>query len=251
MSLVRTARNVAGRLVPFMRRRGVLPVLVSCARWGVAWVAGRVTVRRTPPTFDVDGEALRYVHHPYNNTWLNERAVEVSLARRLVERRGAAGLLEVGNVLGHYGAVEHRVVDKYEAAAGVENVDVLDLVDGTSYATVVSVSTLEHVGLDEVEQDPTKPDRAIATLKSLLAPGGLLWVTVPVGYNTALDESLREGRHGFTRLTALRREARRNAWSQVPVEHVWDAPYDRLLYTAHGLLVAEYEAPGRPKATRR
>jgi hypothetical protein len=68
-------------------------------------------------------------------------------------------------------------------------------------------------------------------------------VTIPVGYNPHLDERLRAGEYGFTTTRALRREATRNRWHEVPLDEVWDAGYDRLVYTAHGLVVAEYVRP--------
>lgn len=133
----------------------------------------------------------------------------------------------------------HTVVDKYEQAPGVRNIDV-DLPG--PFDLVLAVSTLEHVGLDEAVRDPEKPARAIERLASLLAPGGRLWCTFPVGYNDALDEQLREDRLGFTRLTALRRVGRNNRWEQVPVEDVWGVRYDWLLYTAQAIVVAELVA---------
>jgi len=38
-------------------------------------------------------------------------------------------------------------------------------------------------------------------------------------------------------------EDTRHVWRQVPVEQAWRAEYGRLLCPAHGLLVAEYDAP--------
>jgi SAM-dependent methyltransferase len=149
----------------------------------------------------------------------------------------------VGNVLSHYVPVSHPVIDKYEQAEGVRNVDVVDLDLSGPFDLILAVSTLEHVGLDEDVHDPGKPARAIATLASVLAPGGRLWCTFPVGYNDALDAQLRSGTLGFTRLTALRRTGRANRWEQVPVEQVWGIPYDRLLYTAHAVVVAELLRP--------
>jgi hypothetical protein len=140
--------------------------------------------------------------------------------------------------------VAHTVADKYERAPGVHNVDVVDVGDGDlagPYDLILAVSTLEHVGLDEEVQDPDKPARAVARLASLLAPGGRLFCTFPVGYNPALDERLRTDGLGFTRLTALRRTGRDNRWVQAPLDEVWGVPYDRLLYTAHAVVVAELE----------
>jgi SAM-dependent methyltransferase len=180
-----------------------------------------------------------YFTHRYHYTWLNERAVEIALAQRVLADHPGARVLEIGNVLGHYQQVSHTVVDKYEQAPGVHNVDVADLDLGAEFDLVIAISTLEHVGLDEDVANPEKPARAVARLREHLAPGGLLWVTHPVGYNPALDEQIRTGAIRFTELRALRRDGRRNRWSEVPVDQVWSAAYDRLLYTAHGIVVAE------------
>jgi hypothetical protein len=79
----------------------------------------------------------------------------------------------------------------------------------------------------------------VAHLTSLLAPGGRLFCTFPVGYNPALDERLRTDGLGFDRLTALHRTGRDNRWTQVPVDEVWGVAYDWLLYTAHAVVVAD------------
>jgi hypothetical protein len=184
-----------------------------------------------------------YLNHRYNYTWLNERPVETALAFEVLRDHAGQDVLEIGNVMSQYVSVDHLVVDKYEHASGVVNADVVDLHLDAKFDLILAVSTLEHVGLDEETLDPDKPCRAISRLKGLLKPGGLLWVTLPVGYNTDLDHQLRAGDLGFTRLRAMVREDARNKWRQVPVEQVWQEGYDRLLYTAHGLVVAEYVAP--------
>lgn len=237
------------RVARHTRDRGLLPVLADCLSWGVRWVAGRpLAGRRGSATFTFDGAEHRYHRAAYNYTWLNERSVELPLAEAQLDAALRAGvqptrILEVGNVLAHYRPVTHTVVDKYEPAPGVRNVDVVDLDLPGPFDLILAVSTLEHVGLDEETQDPGKPARAIATLSSVLAPGGRLWCTLPVGYNPTLDTAVREGRLGFTRVTALRRTGRANRWEQVPLDEVWSVPYDRLLYTAHAIVVGELVRP--------
>ena len=234
--------TIAGRVSRHARARGPVPVLADCLHWGGRWLAGRPRAGRpSAATFDVDGTAHAYLRHAYNYTWLNERAVEIPLAAAVLAEAGpGARVLEVGNVLGHYQRIDHTVVDKYERAPGVHNVDVVDIDLPGPYDLILAVSTLEHVGLDEEVQDPGKPARAVAHLTALLAPGGRLWCTFPVGYNAALDERLRTDGLGATRLTALRRTGRDNRWEQVPVEQVWGTAYDWLLFTAHALVVAEF-----------
>lgn len=218
-------------------------VIRSCVWWAWAWFRGRRRPGRDVGSFEWGGRRLPYFAHRYHYTWLNERAVEIALAREVLARHPGADVLEIGNVLGHYSTVTHTVVDKYEEAPGVVNVDAVDLDLGRTFDLVLAISTLEHVGLDEEAVDPTKPARTVERLKAHLKPGGLLWVTHPVGYNVALDEQIRSGLVGFTRLGALRRSDASNAWREVPVDDVWTARYDRLLYTAHGVVVGEFDAP--------
>jgi hypothetical protein len=233
-----SAATILRRLGPHVREDGALPVLASCVDWGVRWAAGAARARGPAArTFRYDGRDVPYFWHRYNHTWLTERAVELALATEVLDSR--LRTVEVGNVLSHYVPVTHDVVDKYERAPGVRNEDVVDLVLDEPAELIVSISTLEHVGLDEPDVDPDKARRGIERLIAQLAPGGRLWVTIPVGYNLALDRQLREGQLPFTRLTALKRVSARNDWQQVAVDEVWDSGYDRLLYTAHGLLVAE------------
>lgn len=243
MPLLRRAIAVLARLLDTSRERGVADVLRSCGQWGWQWLIGRPRSGRDPGSFSWDGRTLPYFVDHYHYTWLNERTVEIALALDLLEHQPEAEVLEIGNVLGHYTDLTHPVVDKYEHAPGVLNADVADLDLGRTFDLVMAVSTLEHVGLDEDTVDPAKAARAVERLHAHLKQGGLLWVTHPVGYNLALDEQIRSGELAFTRLRGLRREDSRNCWREVPVEEVWGTPYDRLLYTAHAIVVAEFDAP--------
>jgi SAM-dependent methyltransferase len=194
--------------------------------------------------FVLDGERHAYLVHPYKRTWTTERAVEVPVIGALVDAAGAAArVLEVGHVLGHYGARRHVVVDKYERGAGVLNRDVLDLADLGAFDLVVAISTVEHVGWDEEPREPRKAIAAIAALKALLAPGGRLHLTVPVGYNPVLDGALRGGEVQLTRASALRRDGAGTRWREVPVAEAWDVPYDFLLYSARAVVFAAIERP--------
>lgn len=145
------------------------------------------------------GHELDYLAHPYNRSAENERAVEVPIALDFIEGRSGAGL-EVGNVLAHYAEVEHRVVDLYEQAPGVENLDLFDV--SGAYDWIVAISTLEHVrweakgaGLTrwEEEPDPSGPIAGLAHLRSLLAPGGELLLTAPFGQHPYFDGAILSG----------------------------------------------------------
>lgn len=145
--------------------------------------------------FEWDGHRLRYFDHPYNTTLLNDRAVEVPIARAWLTCQHGDGL-EVGNVLSHYQPVEHRVVDRHEQADGVDNLDVFDI-DGT-YDWILAISTLEHVRWDEEPRNP-KATEVVDKLLGLLRPNGRLLVTIPFAQNPYLDGALLTGAYSDAR----------------------------------------------------
>lgn len=147
-----------------------------------------------------NGTTLEPFDHPYNTTALNERAVELAMVQQFLIMRhnweGRLGeVLEVGNVLSHYeGSIalpSRRVVDRFEVAPGVENIDVFDI-EGT-YDTIISISTIEHVGVDDGTDSPMGAFHAITHLRQRLAPGGRFFCTFPTGWNQRLDIFLGAG----------------------------------------------------------
>lgn len=202
------------------------------------WIV-RLTSRAAIFTFR--GETYHYFRHRYNATWRNERAVEIPIARGFLAGIPPEKVLEIGNVLSHYGPVAHCVVDKYEQAEGVTNADVCDFKPGRKFDLILSISTLEHVGWDEEPKDESRVLRAFENLRSLLAPEGKLVVTIPLGYNPSLDRMIREGRTRFSESVYLKRNPPGNIWKEVNAEEVRHPQYDRRSYAAHELLVGIIE----------
>jgi SAM-dependent methyltransferase len=236
------------RIGPRTRRaielRGWRPVTGDYARFGSGLLAGLPrTLVGSHRTFELAGRRYPYLFDRYKWSWLTERAVEVPLVRAVLKRRPEARVLEVGHVLGHYGAHDHLVVDRYEQAPGVLNRDVLELADLGEFDVVVSISTIEHVGWDEDPRDPDQAARALHGLEQLLAPGGRLVVTVPVGYHAELDRALMSGAFRFASTHALRREKLGPHWLEADADDVWGTPYDFLLYSARAVFIGEIERP--------
>lgn len=208
--------------------------------WYRAFLTGPLNPRRRVVWFCVKygwrrgfwygGRRYRYVFRMYNETYNNERAVELPVVWRVVRGAGGKRVLEVGNVLSHYYPIHHVVVDKYEQAPGVLNCDVVEYNPGQPFDLIVSISTLEHVGWDEEPREPGKILVAIEHLTSLLAPGGKLLFTIPLGYHTEFDAHLREGRLRLDEAHYLTRVARPCTWVEVPFEQVgWSYPGNLLI----------------------
>ena len=96
-------------------------------------------------------------------------------------------------------------------------------------------------GATRSRETPVRPCEAVHALRALLAPGGRLVMTVPVGYHLGLDAALRDGDLGAVGLRAMRRERLGPHWREVPVQSTWGASYDFLLYSARAVVVAEFD----------
>ncbi|MDD7922510.1 methyltransferase domain-containing protein [Actinomycetospora chibensis] len=207
---------------------------------GQAWEHATLPLlrrRRAEARFTFDGAELPYEYSLYGQTWRNERTIEIAIARHFLAARDAGRMLEVGNVLSHYGIHGHDVLDRYERAVpGVLNDDVITFDPETRYDTIVSISTLEHVRCDEEEKDPRGSTKALGNLRRLLAPGGRMLVTVPVDWHAGLDADLASGRFALDRGTFYRRTTRFD-WVVAEPEEALAMRYGSPYEAANGLFV--------------
>ena len=146
-------------------------------------------------------------------------------------------ILEIGNVLSHHIQFEHDVLDRYEIAKGVMNEDVVDFESEKKYDLIVSISTLEHVGGTRIHVTVLKILRAIENLKTLLSKGGIIVITVPLGYNEYLDKLLNEGLIRFTEQYQLIRISLGNEWTEASWSEVQHAKYNSTFPFANALVI--------------
>lgn len=163
--------------------------------------------------------------------------MEIAVVWGLVRQYPPQKVLEVGNVLSHYFPIRHDVLDKYEIVPGVINKDAADFESHKNYDLIVSISTLEHIGWDEIPRDSTKIIRAIENLMKCLAKGGTMISTLPIGYNPNLDKMIREGRLKFTKQYCLRKVSTDNRWSEAECSEVLQQSYDHSFHSANGLVI--------------
>ncbi len=224
-----------------VQKRGLFPLLGDVWTLGSGYLRHRVLRKGT--TFVLDGRTYPTLRHTYNVTWDTEHAVEIPLAWSYVRQYAGQRVLEVGNVLSHYHPIEHDIVDKYEQLPGIINVDVVDFDPDYRYDLIVSISTLEHVGWDEVPRDPLKVGRALAHLRGLLAPGGLLLVTIPVGYNPHLDIQFAEGMIPLDETYFMKRISHDADWVEVQRAEVQGLRFGIPFRCANGLIIGMTRAP--------
>lgn len=190
-------------------------------------------------TFEYWGIELKYCRDSYNHSGENERAVEIPIAQWWLEHQIGIGL-EIGNVMAHYGRVHWPVVDRYEPGATL-NLDVFDYNGPADW--ILAISTLEHVRWDEpgMGRHPDGSSLALEHLYSLLRPGGVMLVTVPMGWQPFFDTAILDEKlpvYPDRQCTLVRSEGRwwwqtpevehrRYAASSIWAESVWVAEFSR------------------------
>lgn len=196
--------------------------------------------------FVFNSTRLQYFFHSYNNFGLTERSIEIPIVKHFLETGGYKHVLEIGNVTNHYYdyfrevflKARKTVVDKYEPGYDVINLDVRKFTSDVRFDFVFSISTFEHMDSD-LGRNPEYTKGAAELISvaadniryvgdALLAPGGKLLITAPVGYTPEWDETFYSGvfdRCGFSRCRLhLFRRVGEIAWEQVPPEMGRGAP---------------------------
>jgi hypothetical protein len=166
----------------------------------------------------------------------SERAIEIPIAKSFARRMAGARVLEVGNVMGHYARLPSGwdVIDRYEVMAGVRNEDIAAVTPTPVYDAVISLSTLEHVGWDEPNPDPSRFRRALGNCCGFLRAGGEALLTVPLRYNPGVDAWLREGAAKGFEFQFFARSGHPGCWSLVDSVRAWSTP--------GGIAVVSYRA---------
>ena len=196
-----------------------------------------------PRSFQWRGHSLDAFYHRYNITWAGERMVEIPIAKMFLERFAGKTIVEVGNVMQHYGPIAHQVIDKYEVGPGVENMDVLDFRPGKKIDLLLSISTFEHIGFDDDDGKSSgqKILDAVRHCRSIISENGTLVITVPLGYNPDLDRLIQTGALGSSSISFLRRVGFSN-WEETDLATACQHPYGWRFPYANSLAVIEFSA---------
>ena len=180
-------------------------------------------------TFQIHGTTYTYFHHSYNTTFINERAVEIPYFRHIIAefQKDNKRILEIGNVLSHYGTPSWDIVDKFEKGKNIINVDIIDFRPPEPYDLILAISTFEHIGFDEEPQDVNKVILALEHIRqTLLRPGGELIFSIPAGYNPHIEEHITKGRIISDDTILMKRRDWKNNWIEtVNKEEVFGLPY--------------------------
>jgi len=187
-------------------------------------------------TFKYNNQIYEYANHPA------ERTVEVPIGKQFVEQY--KDVLEVGNVLRYfYSDCVHPVLDKYEKLSYVINEDIVNYKPDKLYDAILCISTLEHVG-DGWAGEPKNRIQSIMAyinMQKLLKPGGVLFCTWPIGFNTDLDTWLKEGILDSTDILGMKRISEDNQWIEVDLNEVYKCKYETPFIAGNGVVFVYYQ----------
>lgn len=219
-----------------LRRKGLRYLIRSFMTYVIIPKWYNFTVSRSRGFLDaqfvVGSKTCNYFSHPY------ERTVELPIAFEFIKT--GKKVLEVGNVLHHYALqlMDRDIVDKYEKERGVINTDILEFKPNCKYDRIVSISTIEHIGYDELGiPDPNKPMEAINHMKTLLAENGSMLITMPIGYNPVIDKMVFGANTPFEQQYYLKRVSKDNHWEQVSPEVARECKVDKPYRCANAIIV--------------
>lgn len=181
-----------------------------------------------------------YCLEKYNLSWRTERTLEIPIIQQFIKDNLELNILEIGCVLKHYEsspANNWTIIDKYEKFENVINEDIVKYKPGEKFDLIVSVSTVEHIGIDDGPVDPEKAKNAIDyIMNNLLNKNGKFAFTIPIGYNKYLDQQILNDKifisekHYFTRVP-------NNEWIEVVKGKVLNFIYGKPYIGANALFI--------------
>ena len=202
-------------------------------------------------TFNFQNKSYRYFYNRRNYTFINERAIEIPIFRRIIEKYKTRKILEVGSTLWNYFPQDYDVVDKYDSSLGIIKKDILQYNPKTKYDLIISISTLEHVGWDEYLYSAKigKNNRdyflkTIRHLRSLLSSKGVLVFSVPLGYNRFVDLRITKSTDYFSELYFMQRSLLCNHWKQVAYANLKNIKHIHLFGYSNAIVVGVINKDG-------
>lgn len=186
--------------------------------------------------FYFDGNKYELYEHAYNCGYLEarmtERSVELALAKRYLDNFEGGDVVEIGAVTPYYFAND-KIIDIVDPTDEHNRVTIRKSLFECDFRekNILSISTVEHVGLQEYGMDEKK--NVIDALQKILTEAKSCFITVPLGYNALLDNWIRQNRNN-PMIKIMKRE-KDNHWIEIDSLVYEDIEYGPLW--ANGLAI--------------
>jgi hypothetical protein len=206
----------------------------------------RWRIESSPPVFKFRRRQYEAFCHRYNCGYpplrMTERSVELALADAWFDQLETAHVTEIGAVTPYYWPRRVcSVVDPYDTHPLVTHAVSLFAFD-FSGRDVLAISTLEHISMGDY--GPATPgETPVRALEKICRESRRFLITVPYGYNAAVDDTLFADYRFAADVSAtyMVRSVRGNDWRQASAREA-AVPYGRATpdeYGANGLLIVE------------
>jgi len=121
------------------------------------------------------------------------------------------------------------VVDKYEIFPGVINQDIEDFRLCDKFGLIISISTIEHIGLDDSPKDLEKAIRVLKKLKTkFLEEDGIMLVSFPINYNEKISEMINKNKISNFKIFCFKKtDQKYNLWEETTYEEVKDIKHSQ------------------------
>lgn len=211
--------------------------LTLVPRWRLDSSAPVFTFRRRQ--YECFGHRYNCGYPPWRMT---ERSLELAIADAWLDQLDTAHVTEIGAVTPYYWPRRiSSIVDPYDSHSLVTHGVSLFAFDFTG-RDVLAISTLEHISMGDY--GPATPgETPVDALEKICRESRRFLITVPYGYNAAVDEMLFADFRFADDVSAtyMVRSVRGNDWRQASAREA-AVPYGRTdpaEYGANGLLILE------------
>lgn len=199
-----------------------------------------------------DGTRVPLFYHPFNcgdgSIRTTERSVELALAFQWLERvRGE--VIEVGAVTPYYLDTSDLlaqkislVIDPQDPRASLNGKYSLFQYNFTGH-NVLSISTLEHVGMGQYELPIG--ENCISAVEKIMDECCSCFITTPIGFNRKLDDFLVIADWPDANITIIHRSPGLNDWKESADRNLIEVlPYSKKQW-ANGIVVIERNDSGK------
>lgn len=189
------------------------------------------------PTYKIGQVDLLYNREDVNSAWLNERSVELALGRYFAEKHNN-NIIELGAVCNQYSFFKQwPIVDPYDKYEQCIRNDILDF-DYTD-KNVLSISTIEHCGVDGGYDRDKDINKSIQGLEKIIKEAKNYLITWPINAHNELDNFLAKSLNiPYTILKRKEYRGPKNEWIEDKNIENFKLPYGHLSYGLYGNALA-------------
>lgn len=166
--------------------------------------------------FSINSVDLKYYDGKsnYNSIRENERIVEIPIGKYFYDKYKNDNFVELGAVLNYYYDSNHIVYDKYDPHKNCTRLDFTDNKIDFKNMSVLSISTLEHVGFNDYGKQNGRYSidnwcKGYFIIKNIIENSKNYLITFPIGYNIVLDGLIENSSNNFI---ILKRISKDNRW---------------------------------------